>query len=297
MPDQLLDVPWGKEKLSLSLPAYWDLLGVMEPSSAATPVHPGEEVKKSLAVPIGTPPLSEMVRPGMKIALVIDDESRPTPVALLVPAILSELQRGGVKPDQVTVIPALGVHQPMTEAAVARRVGGTAFSSLRWESHDCDSAEKLLSLGVTQRGTPVYINKTVAQADLIVSVGCIEPHIIAGFGGGYKNLVPGVAGRATIALNHSLNCRPDTFNSVGQPLDSNPMRMDLEQAASMIKSPVFIVNTVLNSALEIVRIVCGHPVQAHRQGIQTSAGIYGAAIPSLADVVITSSHPMGKSAR
>jgi lactate racemase len=84
MPEALLELPWGKEKLSLHLPGQWNLPGVMEPSSSLTPVKPGEEVEKSLAAPIGAPRLSEMIQPGMKIALVIDDESRPTPVAMLI---------------------------------------------------------------------------------------------------------------------------------------------------------------------------------------------------------------------
>jgi len=290
--DHLLDVPWGKDHLTIPIPEQWDLLGVMLPSTVSTPLDPRPEAEKSLSAPIGLPPLMELVRPGMKIALVIDDESRPTPVDRLLPAVLSELQRSGIHPDQVTVIPALGVHHGMSEVALARRVGESIFSKLHWESHDSDCADKLAFLGTTKRGTPVYINKTVAQADLILSVGCIEPHIIAGFGGGYKNLVPGVAGRTTIAHNHSLNCRPDTFNSVGQPLEHNPMRMDLEEAAGMIKAPVFIINAVLDSALKVVRVVSGHPLAAHREGMRTSAKIYGAAIPSLADVVISSSHPM-----
>jgi nickel-dependent lactate racemase len=292
MTDNLLDIPWGKDHLTIPIPERWDLLGVMVPSTVSTSQDPRLEAEKSLSAPLGLPSLMELARPGMKIALVIDDESRPTPVDQLLPAVLSELERSGVRPEQVTVVPALGVHHAMSEASLARRVGESIFSKLHWESHDCDAAEKLAFLGTTRRGTPVYINKTVAQADLILSLGCIEPHIIAGFGGGYKNLVPGVAGRPTIAHNHSLNCRPDTFNSVGQPLEHNPMRMDLEEAASMIKTPVFIVNAVLDSALKVVQVVSGHPLEAHRQGMRTSAKIYGAAIPSLADVVICSSHPM-----
>ncbi len=140
-------------------------------------------------------------------------------------------------------------------------------------------------------------NKLVAESDFIVSIGCIEPHIIASFGGGYKNLLPGVASRAAIAHNHGLNCRPGTFNMVGQPIERNPMRLDLEEAGKMLKPPVFIVNAVLNSSLEVVRVVAGDPIAAHRAGVQTSAEIYGVKIPALADVVITASHPMDQDLR
>jgi lactate racemase len=108
----------------------------------------------------------------------------------------------------------------------------------------------------------------------------------------YKNLVPGVAGCATIAHNHSLNCTPATLNSVGQPIQANLMRLDLEEAAGTLKAPVFLVNAVLNCNLELLRVVCGHPVQADREGVQTSSQVYGAAIPALADIVIINSQPM-----
>jgi hypothetical protein len=176
-------------------------------------------------------------------------------------------------------------------------VGPSALAGLRWENHDCDDPERLVSLGTTERGSPVWVNSTVAQADLIVSVGCIEPHIIASFGGGYKNLIPGVAGRETVAHNHTLNCSPDTFNMVGQPIERNPMRLDLEEAGRMLTAPVFIVNAVLNSALQIVRVVSGDPIAAHREGVQTSATLYGVSVPAPADVVITNSHPMDQDLR
>jgi hypothetical protein len=168
---------------------------------------------------------------------------------------------------------------------------------LKIENPNCDDPAALADLGITSRGSPVLVNKTVAGADLVVSIGCIEPHIIASFGGGYKNLFPGVAGRAMIAHNHSLNCTPGTFNNVGQPIEANPMRLDLEEAGAMIKPPVFVINAVLNSALEVVKVVAGHPVQAHRAGARLSAGIYGVQIPALADIVITDSNPMDSDLR
>jgi lactate racemase len=297
MPDNSIKLPWGKAELSLDLPESWRVLGVLEPAQLAAVEDVGLAVRSALRETIGMPGLSRLVKPGMRIAIVIDDDSRPTPVASLFPAVMFELQAGGVSAQAVTVVPALGIHRAMTEVEVARRIGPDWIENVGLETHDCDDPAKLVRLGVTRRGTPVLINKVVAQADLVVSIGCIEPHIIASFGGGYKNLVLGVAGRETIAHNHTLNCAPQTFNNVGCPVDQNPMRLDLEEAAGMLKPPVFIVNAVLNSSLQVVRIVCGHPIQAHRQGIETSAAIYGVRAPALADVVITCSHPMDQDLR
>ena len=290
-------LPWGKQGLFLHLPEGWHLAGALEPASSPGAGDPAAETARSLGSPSGLPRLAQMTRAGMKVALVIDDDSRPTPVAQMLPVVLQELERGGVGPERVTVLPALGVHKPMSAEAMARRMGPELFARLRWESPACDDPERLACLGITRRGTPVYINKTAAEADLIVAIGCIEPHIIAGFGGGYKNLFPGLAGRATIAHNHALNCRPALFNNVGQPVERNPMRLDLEEAGKMLTPPVFVVNAVLNANLEVVRVVCGDPIVAHREGARESARIYGVRIPALADVVITTSHPMDQDLR
>lgn len=292
-----VELPWDHRAIRLDLPGDWHVAGVLEPSPLPGVPDAAAEAARSLQSPIGSTRLSELAGRDQKIALVIDDGSRPTPQSAILPAVVAELECCGVRREQITVVPAVGVHRAMSEDEIAQRIGPELFAGMRWESHDCDDPAKLANLGITSRGTPALINKTVAEADLVISVGCIEPHIIASFGGGYKNLVPGVAGRATIAHNHALNCRPSTFNMVGQPIEKNPMRLDLEEAAAKVRGNVFIVNAVLNSALQVVRIVCGHPIAAHREGARISAGIYGVEIPGMADVVIAASHPMDSDLR
>jgi nickel-dependent lactate racemase len=292
-------IPWGEGELVLALPGQWHVAGILEPQSLPAVAHLDAEVCNALAQPIGLPPLREMMAQFQngKIALVIDDGSRPTPVAQILPVVLQELEAAGIQRAQITLIPAIGLHRAMTEDEIAQRVGPACLKGLRWENHDCDDLARLENLGLTSRGTPVYINQAVAQSDVVISIGCIEPHIIASFGGGYKNLVPGVAGRATVAHNHTLNCTPATFNMVGQPIEHNPMRLDLEEAAGKLKPPVFIVNAVLNNLLQAVRVVAGHPIAAHREGVRTSAALYGVPVHQPADVVITASHPMDQDLR
>ncbi len=292
-----LTLPWGRETMDLSLPESWQVTGQLTPAALPGAADTCQEAATAMQNPIGLPRLCELVRPGMKVAVVIDDGSRPTPVDKIMPCVMDELAQGGVAPQQITVVPALGLHRSMSEAEVAERLGPGVFAGMRLENPNCDDPAALTSLGTTSRGTPVLVNKTVAAADLVVSVGCIEPHLIASFGGGYKNIIPGVAGRATVAHNHSLNCSPSSFNNVGQPIERNPMRLDLEEAGSLLHSQVFIINAVLNSALEVVKMVAGHPVQAHRAGTKVSAEIYGVRVPAQADIVITDSHPMDSDLR
>lgn len=294
-----LPLPWGKEILSLRLPEQWQIAGVLEPSPVSLVSDPEMEVYRALAHPVGMPRLSELAQPGLKVVIVMDDSSRPTPVARILPAVLAELQRCGLARDQITLIPAIGLHRPMNEEEIARRAG---VSDLAWKNPQCDNPQELTFLGTTSRGTPVWVDRTAAAADLVVSIGVIEPHIIASFGGGFKNIFPGVAGRVTTAHNHSLNCSSDTFNMVGQPIEHNPMRQDLEEAGGMLAKQahhprLFIVNAVLNHRQEVIKITAGDPIMAHRAGAEFSASMYGVKVHRPADIVITDSAPMDQDLR
>lgn len=295
--DSTLILPWGSDELTIALPPNWELAGILEPESRPPVADPAVEVRRALAEPTGSPRLRELARGDRRVAIVVDDDSRPTPVARILPAVLEELRASGVRDEQITIVTALGVHRPMSAEEVASRVGREALAAVRWENHECDDRSRLVHLGTTVRGTPVWVNRTVADAGVIVSIGCIEPHIIASFGGGWKNLVPGVAGRETIAHNHALNCAPGTFSMVGQQIEHNPMRLDLEEAAGMLARPVFIVNAVLDASQQVVEVVAGHPTAAHRAGVRTSAAMFGVSVDEPADVVIASSHPMDQDLR
>ncbi len=286
-----LQLPWGNELMSVSLPENWQIQGILEPSSLPPCPDPQAEIQRALAQPTGASRIGSLARAGMKVAVVIDDGSRPTPVGQILPAVVAELEAAGVTRADMALVPALGLHRPMAPAEIAQRAG-MPLDGIRTVTHNCDDPEQMRFLGATSRGSPVWINRTVADADLVISIGCIEPHLIASFGGGYKNIIPGVAGRVTVAHNHGLNCTPGTFNMVGQPMDRNPMRLDLEEGSRMLGNKVWMINAILNHCKEIVRVVAGDPIAAHRAGVEVSARLNGVKVPSPADVVITDSHPM-----
>ena len=294
--DGRVALPWGTGSLELTLPASWDVTTLAP--ARTTPVDDVRAaVADSLQTPIGAPPLHDLAGPSTRVALVVDDASRPTPVDAILPTILAELEAAGVPRAHVTLVTALGLHRPMTADELSERCGAGTLDGIAWENHDCDDREGLVALGTTSRGTPVLVNRTVAEADLVVAVGCIEPHLIAGFGGGAKIIVPGVAGRATIGHNHALHTTPTTFDGVGRAAEASPMRLDLEEAVAMLPAPVFVVDAVLNGDLRVVRIVCGDPVAAHREGVTTSRRIFAVPLDTPADVVITDSHPMDQDLR
>jgi nickel-dependent lactate racemase len=294
---QNLSLPWGKDQITLDLPDQWHLLGSYEPAVLPPVADAAAEASHALAEPVACLPLRERLHVGQKIALIIDDGSRPTPVAAIYPAVLAELHAAGIPEEAITVVPAIGLHRPMPEDEIRARLGLSAAAPLHFVNPNCDDLETMVHLGTTSRGTPVWINRTVAEADFILAIGCIEPHIIASFGGGYKNIIPGVAGRLTTAHNHTLNCTSATFNMVGQPIAANPMRLDLEEGAAMLSAPVFVINAILNNHQQVVRILAGAPVETHRAGATVSAELYGVAIPHPADIIIADSHPMDQDFR
>ncbi len=296
MPSDTLQLPWGNQLMSVALPGDWQVGGILEPSSLPPCADGDAEVLRALAEPIEAPRIGELARAGMTVAIVIDDGSRPTPVGRILPAVVAQLSAAGIKRSQMRLVPALGVHRPMLPAEITQRAG-MELEGIQVVKHDCDDPGGMRHLGTTSYRTPVWVNRAVAEADLVISIGCIEPHLIASFGGGYKNIIPGVAGRATVAHNHGLNCSPQTFNMVGQPIDLNPMRLDLEEACRMLGDKVWVVNVILNHCKEIVQVVAGHPIAAHRAGAEVSARLNGVQIPGPADVVITDSHPMDQDMR
>jgi len=278
--------------LKLDLPKAWNVIGVLEPGFLPPVTDPDAAVREALSSPIGSPPLRELAAGAHKVVILIDDLSRPTPAHVLLPHVIAELTAAGVARGQILIITTLGTHRAMNREDMPKKIGSALAETLAWENHDYADPAKNVYLGTTSRGTLVYINAKVAAADLVVSLGLIEPHVIASLGGGYKNLIPGVAGAQTIAATHTLNLTPATFNMTGRPPDENPMRLDLEQGGALLRCPFFIVNTVLDTSLKLVRVVAGHPVAAHREGARTSAEMCGVKVPRPADIVIVDSYPM-----
>jgi lactate racemase len=293
MPLNEVRVPFGADKeLLFALPPDWNVIGFCEPKGVAPVTNVDSVALAAIEKPFGGRPLRELAAEATRVTVVVDDVSRPTPVHRFFEQVMRVVEDAGVKKEDVTVLTALGVHRPMTEEEMVAKIGKWGVSRYRCVNHESDPGDHLAHLGKTDRKTEVWVNKLVAEADLVVSLGCIEPHTIAGFGGGYKNLFPGVAGKVTITANHALNTTPAMYASVGMDPEKNPMRCDLEQCGQMLTPPVFVVNTVLDGNLDVVRIVAGDGVEAHRAGIDTCREVFGVPVPQQADVLITCSHPM-----
>lgn len=293
-----IELPWGLgETMPVKLPPAWRLVAEGGLNTPPPVRNLSTAVREALDRPIGMPPLHELVTQQTRIALVMDDPGRPTPVPRLAPIVLDYLLRAGARPKNITGLFALGTHEPMSQEAMEARAGSNVVSQIECTCFDCHDREALLYLGNTQRGTPVWLNRIAVEADLRILIGTIEPHPQAGFGGGFKNILPGLAGAGTIGHNHLLMPAAHRYNMIGTLPEENPMRLDIEEASRMVGGPTFIVNVILDPALEPVAVVCGDAIAAHRAGVETSRGIYGVELPHKVDVVISSAYPMDQDLR
>ncbi len=289
-----VSLPWGEKELALTLPDGWT---VFQPQRPPLPPEAHKDeltlVAEALAAPVGARPLRERDLAGKRILVIIDDNTRPTPVARFLHLALAELERAGVERRNITLLAALGIHTPMTEAEMAEKVGAENLAGLQWRNHDAFDENQMTDFGVTRRGTRVRLNKALAEADLILTLGLIEPHLWAGFGGGMKNILPGVAAAETIGQHHHVIAEPPyQFNRVGMAPEENDFRLDLEEVQGLIAAPIFALNVVLSPGARIIAAFAGDPVAAHRAGVAFNRRISGLSLPQQVDGVIVNSHPM-----
>ena len=273
-----LELGFGQGTQTVEVPDQ-NLLGVLEPNPMPAGLTGTAEVARALAAPIGAPPLRQVVRPGETVAIVTSDITRPCPTAKILPPVLAELEAGGVRRQDITLVFALGSHRPHTEEEM-RRLAGPDYDTLRC----VDSVGDFVHLGETRRGTPVDIVRPVAEADRRICLGNIEYHYFAGYSGGAKAIMPGVSTRAAIQANHTMMVRPE---ACAGRLEGNPLREDIEEAAA-ICGVDYLVNVVLDAHKEIVKAVAGDVTAAHRAGCRFLDGLYQVTIPHRADIVVVS---------
>lgn len=275
-----LDFGYGKTVQTVEVPDG-NLLAVLTANPMVHERRGEEAVRYALAHPIGSRPLRELAKPGRKTAIVTSDISRPLPSYDVLPAVLDELYAAGVERENITVVLALGSHRHHTEAEQRRLVGERCWSEVRVED---STPEDCLHLGVTSRGTPVDISRTVAEADFRICLGNIEFHYFAGYSGGAKAIMPGCSTPEAIQCNHRLMV---SENACAGKLADNPIREDIEESISMC--PVdFIVNAVLDEHKHIVYAVAGDVTAAHRVGCAYLDRMYRKPIPKRADIVLVS---------
>jgi len=266
-----------------------NLIATLEPRVAPQAEEDdASEVRRALSSPIGTPRLRDMAPRGGSVLILIDDNTRNTPADRILPLLLEELEQGGVAPKDVTIMIALGTHRPMTREETERKVGRAILEICRIVEHRWDRPEDLVRRDDTEHGTEVWVNRLLLSSDLVIGLGHITPHRVAGFSGGAKIVQPGVSGGVTTGQTLWISALYDGKDFMGAR--DHPVRRVMASVAKAAGLR-FIVNVILDRDARIYRSVCGDPVDAHRAGCAASREIFGVPFGRYADIVVADSYP------
>lgn len=256
--------PYGKEKISYDFEKE-NLVGVL--TSSIEEYKPEKDqvslVKDALENPVGSEPLWCLARGKENIVIIASDHTRPVPSRILMPLMLGEIRRGnpGAK---ITILIATGCHRGTTKEELRQKFGEEIVERENIVIHDCDDRENLINIGTLPSGGECEINRLAMEADLLVAEGFIEPHFFAGFSGGRKSVLPGIAGRGTVLANHCSEFIAHPAARTGV-LENNPIHRDMLWAAKKARL-AFIVNVVLNGEKEIIFATAGDSEAAHERG-------------------------------
>ena len=288
---QEIQIPWGnwylQGAMTLTFPDEWDVsLCEMEHREALS----AKALSDRLDAPTGTPPLEEMARGKKSACIVIDDISRPTLGAFILPVIIQKLVNSGIPTDRIRVLLALGAHRPMTRSDMEKKVGKDVLETVEVINHSPFGSDLV---SIEGGGDCIKINRVYYESELKILVGCIVPHTLAGFSGGAKNIIPGIGGIETLESNHrnvyidpskSKTFKTNTLNP------DNPVRKNMEAIAERCGVD-FIVNVVMNDTLKVANAFAGHFVKAHREACHCAKQYYRTRLVPNADIVVLNAYP------
>lgn len=270
---------YAKTKINLNIKVK-NFMDTLIPNKVTTDLKGKDEVNRSLNNPIGSKKLKYIVNNGEKIVIITSDITRPMPSKIVLPLVIDEITKGGVKDKDITIVFAVGSHRSHTEEEKRYISGNNIYDRIKCID---SNSMKYLHLGNTKAGTPIDICEAVAKADRRICLGNIEYHYFAGYSGGAKAIMPGVSTYSAIQSNHRLMVKEA---SKAGNLDTNPVRLDIEEVEEYV--PIdFILNVVLNEKKEIIKAVSGNHVKAHREGCKFLDSFYKIKIKEKADIVIT----------
>jgi len=258
-----------------------NVIGVLLPTKTPAPPDENSLIEDALVNPIGSSPLAEIVSPKDKVVIITSDITRPTPSHKMLPPLLKQLEKAGIRQKNITIVFALGVHRKHTPEEQRNLVGDKIYDEYRCIDHERDNC---VDMGKTKSGIPVQIFKEVAEADVRICLGNIDPHYFAGYTGGAKSIMPGVSSKESVSSTHKLMLSP---NSVAGRLEGNPTREAIEAVGEKMGVD-FILNVVLNPQKKIMAACAGDKILAHRKGCEFADRFFKVPIKEKADVVIVS---------
>ncbi len=284
---ETIELKYGVSSFSCQLPGA----KMLQPERLPEPPAAELLLRDALAHPIGSLPLGKILQPGETVAIVTSDITRYSGSEIYLPILIDELNSIGISDDHIEIIIALGIHRKQTEAE-HRKILGSLYGRIAVYDHECDDPGELIDLGMTDSGIPVQVNRRIIEADRVIVTGTIGFHYFAGFGGGRKGLIPGVASRETCMASHFSVFNPPEVGgkhpqAVTGVLAGNPVHRNLLQAARLV-NPDFLLNTVLSPKKEILGVFCGDLEQAHLAGCAMVESLFQVQLSQLADLAVIS---------
>ncbi|HOL72690.1 MAG TPA: nickel-dependent lactate racemase [Bryobacteraceae bacterium] len=279
-----IDLAFGKTGLTVDLPSGYEYR-VLEARSAQPLADAEKAIECGLDAPIESPPLLELARGKRTAAISVCDITRPAPNRLVLPPLLRRLEQAGIPREGITILIATGLHRPATDAEIREIVGDETARAYRVVNHRAREISEHRYLGSTAAGTPVYIDERFVSADLHITLGFIEPHLMLGFSGGRKLIVPGLAGQDTIKAIHSPRFMREERACEGS-IEDNPLHHELLEIAAMARHD-FMLDVALARDRSIAGVFGGSPIAAHRKGVEFVSRVMLETLPEPVDAVIT----------
>lgn len=276
---------FGKNGIDVSVPDGFESQ-VLRSHTAQALGDVSTELEKALDHPISCEPLAKLAAGKRTAAISVCDITRPAPNWLTLPPLLKRLHAAGIPVDGITILIATGLHRGATEDEIKAIVGPEIAATYRVVNHDARALAEHRSLAVTGRGTPVYIDERFMAADLHITLGFIEQHLMLGFSGGRKLIAPGLASQETIKVIHSPKFMRETLATEGS-IAENPLHAELLEIARMARHD-FILDVTLTQDREISGVFAGDPVKAHAAGVAFLESTSLERLEGAADAVITS---------
>ncbi|WP_312419820.1 nickel-dependent lactate racemase [Anaerospora hongkongensis] len=281
----IIKIPYAKSFLQADIPDE-RLIAVLE--SKAHTYKPADDeaqlVKMAMENPIGSARLRDLAKDKQNIVIIASDHTRPVPSRIIAPLMLKEIRSGNPDAD-ITFLIATGFHRATTKAELIEKFGETIVNNEKISIHDCRDDGRMVNIGKLPSGGDLVINKLAVEADLLIAEGFIEPHFFAGFSGGRKSVLPGIASEVTVLANHCAKFIASDKACAGN-LQDNPLHLDMLFAARQAKL-AYIVNVVIDAEKKIIQAFAGDFNLAHEKGCEV-AGRLAAVKAAPADIVITS---------
>ncbi|HZY72824.1 MAG TPA: nickel-dependent lactate racemase [Edaphobacter sp.] len=278
-------IAFGKRGLTVRLPE-----GPRYEILKAHDAPPLPDVEQALAAtldaPLGCAPLAELARGKKTAAISVCDITRPVPNSTTLPPLLERLHRGGIRPEDVTIFIATGLHRPATEEEIRIILGPEIAAKYKVVNHDAKAFADHALVGTTTGGIPVYVDRRFLAADLHLTLGFIEQHLMLGFSGGRKLIAPGLAAQETIKVIHSPRFMRESHATEGS-IDRNPLHAELLEMARLARHD-FMLDVTLTRTRRISGVFAGEPVRAHAAGVAFLRSSSLEVLPEHVDAVVTS---------